>query len=67
LFAAIEGATLKSGSAAKVRTRITRNPELEIKQIEFVFSDRKISTLISDDRTHGKSVSIQEMISANKL
>ena len=66
LFAAIESATLQSGSAATVRTTITRNPEMEIKQIEFVFSDRKISTLISDDRTHGKSVSIQETISANK-
>jgi hypothetical protein len=67
LFAAVESATLKSGSTATVRTTITRNPEMEIKQIEFVFSDRKISTLISDDRTHGKSVGIQEIISANKL
>lgn len=67
LFAAIESATLQSGSTATVRTTITRNPQMEIKQIEFVFSDRKISTLISDDRTYGKSAGIQEIISANKL
>jgi hypothetical protein len=67
LFAAIESATVTSGSLATVRTKITRTPELEIKQIEFVFSDRKISTLTTEGRTHGKSVTIQEIISANKL
>jgi len=64
LFAVLESATVASGSLATVSTKITRTPESEIKQIEFVFSDRKISTLTSDDRTHGKSVTIQEMISA---
>lgn len=67
LFAAIESATVSSESLATVRTKITRTPEVEIKQIEFVFSDRKISTLTAEGRSHGKSVTIQEIISANKL
>lgn len=67
LFAVIESATVRSGALVTVRTNITRNPEMEIKQIEFVFADRKISTIISDDRNYGKSVGIQEIISANKL
>jgi hypothetical protein len=66
LFAAIEGATSASGSMVRVDTKVTRAPELEIKQIDFVFSDRKITTLITESRSknYNSGMSISELVSA---
>ena len=67
LFAALEGAAAASGTTATITTKISRGPSGEIKQIDFVFSDRKITTLITDGRDQelGKQASITESISAN--
>ena len=67
LFAALEGAAAASGSTATIRTKISRIPSGEIKQIDFVFSDRKITTLISDGPAQGlgKQAGIDESVSAN--
>jgi hypothetical protein len=66
LFAAIEGATSASGSMVRVDTKVTRAPELEIKQIDFVFSDRKITTLITESRSknYNSGMSISESVSS---
>jgi hypothetical protein len=68
LFAAIEGAAAASGSTATITTKISRVPSGEIKQIDFVFSDRKITTMMSDGRDQqlGKSVGITESISTHR-
>lgn len=67
LFAAIEGAAAASGSTATITTTISRVPSGEIKQIDFVFSDRKITTIMADGRDQelGKSVGITESVSAH--
>jgi hypothetical protein len=68
LFAAIEGAAAASGSTATITTKISRIPSGEIKQIDFVFSDRKVTTIMADGRDQqlGKSVGITESMSANR-
>ncbi len=67
LFAALEGAAAASGSTATITTKVSRVPSGEIKQIDFVFSDRKITTLISDGPAQGlgKQAGIDESVSAN--
>lgn len=67
LFAAIESATVVSGSSAKVSTRISRNPDFEVKQIDFVFTDRKITALTTESRDprYGRQAGISETVSSN--
>ena len=62
LFAVIEAATTASGSTAVISTKITRAPDLEVKNINFVFADRKISVLISEDKNYGRQANISEII-----
>lgn len=66
IFAAIESATVASGSDATITTALQRVPGLEFRTINYQFPGRKVTvtTTEGDSRRGGSQVSIEESVSS---
>jgi len=66
IFAALESATVASGSEATITTTLQRVPGLEFRTINYQFPGRKVTVTTTEDasRRGGSQVSVEESISS---